>query len=436
MKISLIVSCFLACSVAAFAQQQSYFCSAGVVPDGFIDWTKLPKPPAANNGFGATIPVSGVTGLTVTISAAAGQGYAPYSYLVNSSALLQIGGGKQDVTLAFSKPIRGVRFMAQTSGRFGHSFDVQAIRTNGGVLGPQTYDVSSAASDPTPGETTTTSLQIVEDIADINSLVIHFSADTEEYNYFAIDDLRVDSGSQPDGSAAVPTAGLKQWLRADKGVNSDYIHGQSITSWVDQSPAGGGTASQSGENNSAYYISQSGQNCHPAISFTGKSVLTAQVPLAGSSGSTIFLVSRSDEDPFDGGSHSSHAALFWPENGSWGLTYLSPFQTHMAFRFGTGQPNNAPEIVRNGTVGADWTVTTASHNGGSDSLFVNGKLAGSVGGRQSTLANSTGEELIGQGAGNSFFHGQISEVLVYDRALSDSERQTVERYLITKYGAF
>jgi hypothetical protein len=234
----------------------------------------------------------------------------------------------------------------------------------------------------------------------------------------------------------VPTTGLRQWLRADKGVTSDYIHGNTVVTWADQSPASRGSASQSGSTNAPYYLPQSGSNCHPTISFTGSSALAAQVPVAGSSGMTVFLVARADNDASDGSYHSLHPAISWPENGPWGQSYVSPFQTHLAFRFGTGQANNAPEIIRTGTTGADFTVTTAIHNNSTDSVYANGKLLGSVSGRQTTLSNMTGEELLGQGSQNSFFTGEISELLVYDRALTDAERQTVERYLLAKYGPF
>ena len=63
-------------------------------------------------------------------------------------------------------------------------------------------------------------------------------------------------------------------------------------------------------------------------------------------------------------------------------------------------------------------------------MYANGKLLWTVSGRLTTLSNMTGEQLLGQGSQNSFFTGEISELLVYDRALTDAERQTVERYLL------
>jgi hypothetical protein len=50
------------------------------------------------------------------------------------------------------------------------------------------------------------------------------------------------------------------------------------------------------------------------------------------------------------------------------------------------------------------------------------------------LGGVTGEGTIGAGIGNTYFHGEISEVLVYDRVLSADEAVLVENYLARKYG--
>lgn len=71
-------------------------------------------------------------------------------------------------------------------------------------------------------------------------------------------------------------------------------------------------------------------------------------------------------------------------------------------------PNSKP--YKNGVVGA-------STNGG-----------GAVG-----TANSTKFGLGGLDSGIQMFQGLISEVLVYNKALSDAERKTVESYLQAKY---
>jgi hypothetical protein len=151
---------------------------------------------------------------------------------------------------------------------------------------------------------------------------------------------------------------------------------------------------------------------------------------------TIFLVSKASNDLSAGSYHSLHPALSWQENGPWGMTYLSPFQTHVAFRFGTGQAFNYPDVNRASTVGGDFTLTTAVHDRSADSVFVNGQQIATITGRQSTLSNVSSQEFIGYGSQGTFFQGEISEILIYSRTLSDSERRTVETYLSRKYGSF
>ena len=74
------------------------------------------------------------------------------------------------------------------------------------------------------------------------------------------------------------------------------------------------------------------------------------------------------------------------------------------------------------------------HNHGSDSLFVNGLAVENREGKLYVLGGATGAGLIGEGVNNSFFHGEISEILVYDRVLSTEEAALVESYLGQKYG--
>jgi hypothetical protein len=55
-------------------------------------------------------------------------------------------------------------------------------------------------------------------------------------------------------------------------------------------------------------------------------------------------------------------------------------------------------------------------------------------GKLSALGGVTGAGTIGEGINHTFFDGEISEILVYDRVLSNDEAAAVENYLSTKYG--
>jgi hypothetical protein len=133
-------------------------------------------------------------------------------------------------------------------------------------------------------------------------------------------------------------------------------------------------------------------NGKPAVSFDGKQFMTFTLPVNGLTGMTVILVSASAADWDGGPTNAEHAAIFWNEKSPWGTVYLSPYQTNVKFRFGTGE------------------------EGSTDALFVNGVL-----------------ESMQEGDNGTFFPGQIAEVLVYARALTDAERQAVEAYLAARY---
>jgi hypothetical protein len=155
------------------------------------------------------------------------------------------------------------------------------------------------------------------------------------------------------------------------------------------------------------------------------------LPINGWTGMTIFLAASAAEDA---GGWGQNTALYWKQSANWGLTFLTPSQSHVFFRFGTTQVNNQPIYTRPANIAGDYSVTTAIHSGSTDSLYVNGVLALRQAGKRIGVSGATSMETIGTGFGSNFFRGSIGEILVYDRALTDTERQIVERYLMRKFG--
>jgi large repetitive protein len=74
------------------------------------------------------------------------------------------------------------------------------------------------------------------------------------------------------------------------------------------------------------------------------------------------------------------------------------------------------------------------HDSSTDSLYVNGLLALRQGDKNSVLNGTTGAGYIGRGLNNTYFNGEISEILVYNRVLSANEAASVESYLRNKFG--
>jgi hypothetical protein len=432
-----LLFCAFTLSLTADPLAFNYFCNAGVHPTAFLDWSKMPAAPIINSSdqtFTATIPVSGAPGLSATIqfsNLSSNFGSPLYSVIGNTN--LQVYAYDGVITITFNQPIQGVRLLANTFGRFGHTFKMEADDTNDILTeGGTGFDSASSGSDrPGTGQYTATPLQVVQDSPSITKVIFTFQSNDGEYGYFGLDNARIQLGS-PDPSQLVPTKGLMQWLRADKDAG-DLNHLYPVTNWIDQS-GHNASATQTVLANAPVLIPMDGPNCRPAVSFNGSSFLNFELPIDGWKAMTVFLVGRANNDVADGTYHSQHAALFWVENAYWGNTYVSPFQTHLAYRFGTTQVGNDPEIVRKANIGGDFTLTTAVHDGSTDALFVNGRLRDVQKNREVSLAGMSGQGFIGQGYQNTFFTGEISEILVYNRVLNPIEFEKVSSYLMKKYG--
>jgi hypothetical protein len=149
---------------------------------------------------------------------------------------------------------------------------------------------------------------------------------------------------------------------------------------------------------------------------------------------TVFLVAKSTVTPPTGSYASFAAAMLWNENANWGNTFVSPYQTSEVFRFGTKQTGNQPIYARPRTIGQDFTVTRAVHDNSTDSLYVDGLLVLRQGNKLPVLDGTSGAGYLGRGINNTYYNGEISEVLVYNRVLTVEEAASVESYLRNKFG--
>src|SRR5690349_3818667 len=105
------------------------FCPSGTQPDGYIDWSSLPKPPSIDHGspsapVTATLPVQGVPGLTVTVTIPAlilnqvqgsGPAYTVLGDMLTLNALNNPSSGNSDTSIAltFSEPIQSIRVVGK-----------------------------------------------------------------------------------------------------------------------------------------------------------------------------------------------------------------------------------------------------------------------------------------------------------------------------------
>jgi hypothetical protein len=229
---------------------------------------------------------------------------------------------------------------------------------------------------------------------------------------------------------AVPQSELGLWLRSDVGL---VLNGSAVSQWTDQS----------GNN---HHASQSIAPCQPAVRNLAVNGLPAihldgtndflifNLPVNGLTGMSIFLVAANTQNQNVGASGGERAVLFWNQSQYWGSVFLSPFQSSVNLRFGTTQSGNSVFYTRPASLGSNFTRTTAIKDGAKDTLYVNGAEVLSQLGKLSTIAGCREIGNVGRGYNdNTFYAGDVAEVLVYRRALSSSERQVVEQYLENKY---
>jgi hypothetical protein len=231
------------------------------------------------------------------------------------------------------------------------------------------------------------------------------------------------SGTAP---TTPPTSGLRLWLKADDGATAGGDG--AITAWNDRSGEGNNAASPG----SSPMLVPGVINGKPVVRFDGVANVL-EVPTDPSLELTndfaTFAMVKFDD-------FATYRALWAKTLGNQpGIDYyLAP---------GTGVPNflrgntlgglgsfsaNRPVVAGTWTIlGYDMAGTRATH-------YLNGMSAGS-GNINATFADSGLPLVIGSRDDRvTLFKGDMAELLIYGRALSEAERVQVEAYLAGKYG--
>lgn len=223
--------------------------------------------------------------------------------------------------------------------------------------------------------------------------------------------LNVNGG----GGTSIPTTGLHLWLRADSGVTAS---GGRISRWLDQS--GNARHAYMTTASRQPYLISGALNGKPVVRFYGAESMNLEVPAQPSS-FTVFVVGKNNKtsESFSmilgpGGSYPNNQ-LRW-ENGS------------QALFVGTG--NNMPVITSNIGNTRTYHALSARYNGSSMSVYRDGNLVST---HSFTTSGPWTLASVGSWYSSYFMIGELAEVIVYDRALSDSERGTVNSHLRSKY---
>ncbi|MHC5058039.1 MAG: LamG-like jellyroll fold domain-containing protein [Planctomycetota bacterium] len=236
-------------------------------------------------------------------------------------------------------------------------------------------------------------------------------------------------GASTEKEARLP--GLELWFRADRGANPGRE--RRVGSWADSSGKGRDAAQSTPKRRPV--LARAGGR--PVVRFDGADDhLGFTWDPDGLAGMTIVTVSSCSRDVDTGRHNVERAVVWWGQDSGWGNVLVAPHQRGVGIRFGTGQTGNWPRYARPEPLAAGvLTITTALHDGasGTDHIYVDGARVVSEEGKRKVLAGNLGRGFLGRGEYDTYFPGDIAEVLVYSRELSEAERRGVEGYLGRKY---
>ena len=218
-------------------------------------------------------------------------------------------------------------------------------------------------------------------------------------------------------TGAFPTDGMRLWLRADAGVNVDA--NGNVNSWLDQS--GNTTVSQSNPTRCPALVSAA-VNGLPAVRFDGSNdEFDSSLLSAGGPGATFFVVTK--------GTQYQSLLRFQGTTGSY-LIY--PWYTNQQFI--DSADGGIGGGISCGLISGQWNIGEATYQAGDRmATYCNGSLVASRPAANANLPGGVPFNLGFYAGGSEYLQADVAEVLIYDRALSDSERATVEEYLDAKY---
>ena len=250
-------------------------------------------------------------------------------------------------------------------------------------------------------------------------------------------------------NTAIPNTGLAVWLKPDAGLNTS---GTNVTSWTDQTP-NQNTANPSGTpptvvtgglgGYSAVHFDGSGNNFlaiadNPSVRPNNVTILA--VAKENSIGNSQYLVCRPyyNNSGFFYGWDSpfiSYAAILDDNSTTYLRSYITtggvPVSNEGANTYNTSQPHEFSWRYD----GTNQEVYYDGRSQPSTSTPTTGNIDYSGGSVPLTIGNHDAEDLRG-GSTIDPLNGDVYEILIYARALTDAERQQAETYLANKYGLY
>lgn len=265
-------------------------------------------------------------------------------------------------------------------------------------------------------------------------------------NKYDVPDVASDETSVPQtrptihihpGKDWMDISGMKLWLKADEGVTVD--ENGLVNRWNDQSDHGNNARQSTSYNQPTFLKNAIGGK--PAIRFRGNYLTIPDSLNLRPNRYTIFGVVKEN-------STATYQTLLSREYRKSSMWY-DPYVTFMACTFGANQSNylrGAVTTERHGVVRAEnpntyditlWHLFAWKFDGINQYMYSDSNLVGTTssvgdldysGGTVNFTIGSMSDSAPGE-----FLFGDVAEILLYDVALSDADRNRVEQYLGDKY---
>jgi hypothetical protein len=229
-------------------------------------------------------------------------------------------------------------------------------------------------------------------------------------------------------------SGIKAWWKASTIAQGDST---AVTTWTDTIQSIAPTQATAG--NKPTYRTTLGPNSTPCVSFDGGDVLSVNVlgsNLWSTNAGHIFIVMKqtgSDAQNcplcwFDGGSNTIEAFLSYDN-----VLYFDWATANAAGRASVAQPSGWDDSWRMVQLIREPPNTGAVRIRDQGSLLASNTSATSLITTGNTAPLNIGAQTAAAGIA---FTGFITDILIYNTALSTTDRQTVEAYFNSLYGLF
>ena len=162
------------------------------------------------------------------------------------------------------------------------------------------------------------------------------------------------------------------------------------------------------------------------------------------SGMTVVVYSKPEGTAADDIKYNHFSSVIYlDETGDWGSLYFGTYTNGASGRIGTGTIDYRGILYNAGSYTDYYTAVLRKNGTGLDSLIIDNETISSVIYQSATSGSTTGisptSVKLGQGKVNKSFYtmwkGAVSEIMIFNKSLSDAELGGVYDYLTQTYGA-